>query len=511
MKYTHLFISALSALLFIAQAQAGTSEYAIEEAPGNGIIHPVESQMMAGETDGERFLSIRSDILPSATTTENPEPESVESSPLRWSYSRGVGKIPSVCESGYDKAGALCYEQCPSGYDTVAGVCWQQCPEGYKDIGAFCMKSLFSGTTKHSFMQNISTPSCPAGKNEEAGLCYEPCEGLTTGLGALCVGLFGGQEDQDTIRNQVAAEHARYPDNTSGIILEDDQIPQLKTDFAFTPIVCAIEESTDDLPLPGADEVATFGADYGLRQLTKGIGGAWFMPSVSNTVLFHFTADTTCEDNGTIATANLKMDASVTVPASTALFDPVLHNLAGADLGVASISVYELIPFRIYGIAGTTLGMEADIESTINRNLPPLDIDGKRYAHETALTITPSSDFWLALETSLRLPSFLNFLPDFLQLGVEFRTYLLELTLPYRMAEGVRESDEGTELFKEESLSGTLASGRGKFGPFFRLWGVKQELFPEHTQLEWDGFYEGERTFFENSTSTSLPDYLITE
>ncbi len=488
-------------LLFVtAQVWANTNNITVEENPDIGALFPVMGQVITGEADGERFISVANAIGDSFKAGTNPTFTKVAASFVEWSYNRGIGTIPDTCSTGYDAAGALCYEKCPSGYDAVAGVCWQQCPEGYSEGGAFCTQWKFWPETivKHSYMQNIQTKHCADGMVNEAGLCYTPCEDTFVGVGALCFGTFGGLADQQRIREQAEQQHADAVSQLGGggIVLTEGVAPKLKTDLSFTPIVCGIAntEGAFGLPLPGADELGGMAGNAAGDGIVGAIsdsiaknGSAWFVPSLSDTVLFDFTMDATCDDDGVVATAGLNFKPSVTVKASTKMFDSALHNLAGVDLGIMSISVYELVPFRVYGTVGTTIGVDATISSTIDRSLPPVIIDNKQHATSSTLAITPEQDLWLSSEAYLRITSIFSFIPDLLQLGAEFKLFILELDLPYRLEEGVRDSEGVVEVYKKESLESDLASGRGYVDTFLKIFGIKTNVFGDDADVSWEG------------------------
>src|SRR5262249_45340283 len=141
---------------------------------------------------------------------------------------RGVGTIPSECDRGQEKNGALCYPLCGAGYSGVGPVCWQQCPAGYHDDGATCRRDAEiisannsacpwydkcgptlargcstcpSGYTndgctcrrdvhifaKSSYGRGVgSSPRCAAGLETDAGLCYTPCPSGQRGVGPVC-------------------------------------------------------------------------------------------------------------------------------------------------------------------------------------------------------------------------------------------------------------------------------------------------------------------------------------
>jgi len=495
-KPTFLKLLFACVMLITSHAWASTGSVAVNENPDIGALFPILGQVITGEAEGEQFISVVNNIGESFKAGMNPTFTDVQSSFVEWSYSRGIGTIPNTCPAGYDAGGLLCYEQCPVGYDAVAGVCWQQCPEGYSEGGALCTdwKWLPETIAKDSFMQDIALMSCASGQVNEAGLCYNPCEETFVGVGALCFGTFGDATDQQRIREQAGEQHAAVL-NQGGVVLGDSQTPTLKTDLSFTPIVCGIANTDDAFGLlPGADEVGGLAVDASgdaiLGAISDGIssGSAWFNPSLSETVLLNFSMDATCVDDGVKATAGLNFKPSVTVKASTKMFDSALHNLAGVDLGVMSISVYELIPFRVYGSVGSTLGVDATISSTIDRSMSPLIIEGKQHANVSALKIIPEQDFWLSAEAYIRITSFFSFIPDMLQLGAEFKLLILELAMPYELEEGVRDNAGVAEVYKTESLKGDLSSGRGYVDTFLRVFGIETNAFGPEADVSWDGY-----------------------
>lgn len=56
------------------------------------------------------------------------------------SYGRGVGVVPTGCDSKQEYDAGLCYAKCRNGYNGVGPVCWQRCPNRFRDDGAFCAK-----------------------------------------------------------------------------------------------------------------------------------------------------------------------------------------------------------------------------------------------------------------------------------------------------------------------------------------------------------------------------------
>ena len=58
------------------------------------------------------------------------------------SYGRGAGKVPTECNPGEDKDGALCYPPCNPGFHGAGPVCWANC-DGRHDTGFQCEKRSY--------------------------------------------------------------------------------------------------------------------------------------------------------------------------------------------------------------------------------------------------------------------------------------------------------------------------------------------------------------------------------
>ena len=56
----------------------------------------------------------------------------------RKSYSRGLGKLPSICPQGKEKEVALCYPKCKNGFTGRGPLCLGSCPNGYKNLEVTC-------------------------------------------------------------------------------------------------------------------------------------------------------------------------------------------------------------------------------------------------------------------------------------------------------------------------------------------------------------------------------------
>ena len=60
---------------------------------------------------------------------------------FKGSYGRGAGK-PMVCQSDYERKGALCYPKCRDGYKSSALECEGVCPPGSKNTGLTCIQGI---------------------------------------------------------------------------------------------------------------------------------------------------------------------------------------------------------------------------------------------------------------------------------------------------------------------------------------------------------------------------------
>lgn len=495
--------------MFSFQAFAAVNQTTVDANEDAGALNPLDIQSVTGGEQGNKLLSFTANIGESIKGKVNEFIEPIGKPFHEWSYSRGVGKIPNACPAGYSEVAGLCAENCPSGYDSVAGVCWQQCPSGYSDGGALCTKWQWWPKTiaKKSWVQPRKAMQCKPGMQKEAGLCYEPCADTFVGAGPLCWGSFGGAADQARIRETADREEISALANAQGgIVVPEGLTPEIKTDLSFAPVVCSLDGlgPVNPVKLGGTGVDAAGGAIVdAISDSIKSDATAWFVPSLSDTVLFDFSADTKCEDDGVKLTAGLSFKPTVTVKASTKMFDSALHNLAGVDLGIMQISVYELIPFRIYGTVGTDIGTEVALASTIDRSQPPVIINGVQHANVTNLDVTPEMNVWLSVESYLRVTSILSFIPDLVQLGFEFKQWIMELEMPYSIEEGVRVTESGAETYKTESLNLVVESGNGYVDTFLKILGFDVDVFPEEADVNWSGVRE-EKLLMENSEVTSF-------
>jgi len=436
----------------------------------------------------------------------------VDSTFFSWSYSRGDGTLPTSCPQGFDAVLGVCTEVCPEGYTAATGGCWQNCPQGYTDMGVFCTDwRTWQSVGKEVFGQKITATGCADGLVDEAGLCYEPCDDGFTGVGPICFGDFNNSASFNALQTQVAAQHqaAIAKASTGGVVLPDGVAPELSATLMFAPVACKIDSITGSLgfipdPVTLLNDIVNDAIQNSMGDWANSVTStAWYVPSIGNTVLFDLSADAECDDNGQVAQAHLSIEPSITVQIQSRLFDTALHDLSGMDLGIMSVSVYELIPFRIYGTVGATMGVPTELTSVIDRSLPPLLINGQQYANKTALTVDPTLDLWLSSEAYLRVTSLLNFIPDLLQLGAEFKLDVLNVTMPYRKEEGLRTGATGYEIYREESLASDLSSGSGSFNAFLRILGIDTNAFGDAGNITWEG-YQRHDELMGNEQSTAI-------
>jgi hypothetical protein len=193
------------------------------------------------------------------------------------------------------------------------------------------------------------------------------------------------------------------------------------------------------------------------------------------------------------------------VQVQSSIFDTALHDLSGVDIGIMSLSIYELIPFRIYGSAGVTMSVPTELYSVIDSTQPALVIDGQRYANTTTLVVEPAMELWLSTEAYLRVPSFFSFIPDLLQLGVDFNLDVLNVKMPYIKEEGLRANAIGYETYREESLVSELSAGSGSVDSFLRILGVETTIFGDSGDITWEGYHRYDELISKaNSTDIAM-------
>jgi hypothetical protein len=488
-------LSLLFLLSLGGHASASTEAQQYTGDPDAGAIYPSTLNITSGETDGAQFVSAVTTIGESVASDRATKRIEVDNDAFTWSYNRGLGSVADAC---------------PSGYTAGLGGCWEDCPAGYSNMGTVC--------TSWSTMQTIGTEviaaSCPDGEVNEGGLCYEPCEEGFSGVGALCFGRFDGATTSNRIAAQANQQQAaRSTSNSGGILLSEDNAPDIRTTVLISTSMCEMESVAKTFGLmsdPVAwlqdtiNEEVNSALEPANTSLTIPTGTAWFAPSIESVVLFDLSMDITCEDNGTLSTAMLDIDPSISVQLDTRMFDNTLSNLSGVDIGILNLSIYELIPFRLYGAVGTTLSVPVHLYTELDRSLPALYLDNTQLASTTDIAVTPALDLWLSVDAYLRIPSFVDFIPDILQLGTEFYLTVLDEELSYMKSGSLRlSSGGGYEIHNAESLTSDFSAGSGYVDFYLRILGQDVDGFGDDVDLSWVG-YEQYDVFIDQESTTPV-------
>lgn len=446
----------------VSTAHALTGSAKTEKTP-----YPVQSNFLADKQElGTTSFSIRSDIGEAEGKNGSNNVVNPKLTPRYISYGRGIGKIPNK------------------------GQC-----------------------------------EAPATENDW-GLCYVPCKAGFTGVGPMCHGKFS----QDTVKSQLKAIQKALG---KGPIKGDK--PKFVTDVQFNNVLCS-KFSIDKVYKPGeapanfngttfAKIISIVGDTSGKAisgainkainsKINTALKDALVIPAAFEVVLFDFGAGAKCESDKikNSRTAQLNFDASVTVQADSRGFDEAIHAASGPLVsvpGVVNISVYELIPFRIYGDIGVTAGAKFNVKAEYlnnplqsiyketkvtvkNKKGQQITTTGKiQVANTTQFEVTPHIGVALGIDTYLRLPSIVSFLPDLLQLGVNFDLNVVNWSLPYIYKETLNK-DVSTDLIqssdKEQSLQSVLTSGDGSVKPFFKVFGIALNVFNKKHMKSWKGY-----------------------
>lgn len=413
---------------------------------------------------GGRFISQRANVFPK-TIQPTASGDVFTLASKKWTYTRGVGTVPNLCKAGYERAGLLC-----------------------KQIGA-------------SYFSKQIPMECPQGTENSNGLCYKPCADTFKGFGPFCTGNLANLKPEN-LEGELAKQHAAALKtfNKPGITFKETQIPRIKTDTAFGPVVCKLAPA-----FQVANKLLGKASDKIIGQIGDAIKGdadlsiknssgdkIWSVPSLNKFVAYDLSANPTCTEKGNKYVAKLDVDNSITVKASTKMFDSLFDNLGGVDLGIAKVSIYELIPFRVYGSTGVTLGTNFNVESTTFKDKPPFLINNVPHAHQTALKVTPSLNLWLGLDGYVRITSIISALPDVLQVGGDVDLDVVKWQLPYALREGVSYQSGSRKLIIDESLDSVFSAGNGRAKPFLKVFGQELKVFDGAATKTWEGHKESE-------------------
>lgn len=480
MKLVKIFMLLLLSSSVFATADSGLSDNNNKKMD---VMYPVTTSAIAGsDADGNRFVSLDGRVQRAAASTAGVYTRFSQA----WSYGRGVGTIPSQCADGYD--------------NKLLG-CFKPCPAGYNDIGLLCSQSKDSQPSNidpNVIAKQYQPKQCAEGLENDAGLCYKPCASKFKGIGPMCHGDLADL-DVSQVPSEVARQHqkAMAVAMQPGLLLKKNKAPRLKTNILFSPAFCAMAA-----PVKLAASAIEKLTNKGIGALSDKLGSSkikdhkgsviWVSPKLADFTVFDFSANADCSEDERFSKAKLAIDTSITLKVGTQMFDKALNNLGGVDIGVAKLSIYELIPFRIYGAVGSTMGAKANLNAQIDKT-DPVVVKGQKIADKTVLALDPYMNLWLSSEAYLRITSFTDALPDLFQVGAKFKLNIMDWSLPYRLEEGVKRGPELRTLYMKESLSSKLASGNGALRPFMKILGIEVNAFrKEHTKA-WKG-YEKEKS-----------------
>lgn len=470
---TYCAVSLFAAWSFSASALNTSASYQDTRALSHSS--PVATSTFSAQVEGGgRYLSQEVTISEKTTpATDNLVGEVFSLADRHWTYTRGVGTIPNICKEGYERVGLLC-----------------------KVEGA-------------SFFSKQIPMECAEGLVNSHGLCYKPCADKFSGFGPFCSGNLSDLKRED-LPVEVAKQHSEVLDrfNKPGISLKETQTPRIKTDLFFGPNICklapaaaasnALFDQFSDKLIGKIDKAIRGDADLDVKNSSGDT--LWSVPSLNEFVAYDLSVSPICKDEADKYVANLSVDNSVTVKVSTKMFDSLLDNLGGVDAGVAKVSIYELIPFRVYGSSGVTLGTNFNIESVVLKDKPQFMINGVAHAHQTALSVTPNINFWLGLDAYLRISSLFSFLPDLLQVGGNVDLNVISWQLPYRLKEGVTYDSGIAQLFIDESLDSNFSAGNGQAKPFLKVLGITIDAFKDSDTKKWVGHQENKNLLTRKGT-----------
>lgn len=444
-------------------ATSGAASAAIETIASENSVYPLDTTLVTNVNDlGQSNLSISTRVGQGKAVDANAQINDLK--PQYISYGRGVGKIPG--EKGCE---------------------------------------------------------APATENDW-GLCYVPCEADFKGVGPMCHGKF----DKEVIGKRLQEIQAKHG-SKSGFAGDK---PVFSTDIMFHKAMCTsfIPQGLIPAGAPLSSEIAGLTNLAGLLNMTnqgwakltglingkingaiqesaaKTLGNS-AIASALELVLFDFKFNANCDSDAAAntLTASVSLDTSVTINADTKIFDPVLHQVStmpgGAIPGVANVSIYELIPFRVYGTIAFTAGANTEFKAVYDNNnqvFSPAKVvfngataTGKtQVANNTQFSITPAIDLGLGLEAYLRIPSMVEAIPDILQLGANMNLNVFKWSLPFVLSEQLGNGGERpVVLSQEKSLRSILKAGDGNLKPFFRLFGKAINVFGDKANIKWEAFH----------------------
>lgn len=216
-----------------------------------------------------------------------------------------------------------------------------------------------------------------------------------------------------------------------------------------------------------------------------------------NIVNFSLTPKATCTDTATEKVAQFDINAGVTLKLDTRIFDPAIHAASGVTpVAGVDVSIYELIPFRIYGDIALTTGVNTSANLTYSNTDKVFSNSGAQIANSSSIAVTPAIDLGLGVDAYARVPSFVSFIPDILQIGINLDVNVIKFAMPLTFTETLKAEGEnrlGVIASKDNTAKYTFTSGDGSVKPFMNLFGIAIDAFNGYVKT-WKG-YEKSQTF----------------
>lgn len=210
-----------------------------------------------------------------------------------------------------------------------------------------------------------------------------------------------------------------------------------------------------------------------------------------NIVNFNLTPTATCTDTETEKVAQFDLNAGVTLKLDTRIFDPAIHAASGVTpVAGVDVSIYELVPFRIYGDIALTTGVTTRANLTYSNTNKVFSRSGAQIANKSSIAVTPAIDLGLGVDAYARIPSFVSFIPDILQVGINLDVNVMKFAMPLTFSETLKAEGEkrlGVIASKGNTAEYTFTSGDGSVKPFMNLFGIAVDAFNGYVKT-WEGY-----------------------
>lgn len=210
-----------------------------------------------------------------------------------------------------------------------------------------------------------------------------------------------------------------------------------------------------------------------------------------NIVNFNLTPTAKCTDTATEKVAQFDVNAGITLKLDTRIFDPAIHAASGVTpVAGVDVSIYELVPFRVYGDIALTTGVTTSANLTYSNTDKVFSNAGAQIANKSSIAVKPAIDLGLGVDAYARIPSFVSFLPDILQIGINLDVNVMKFAMPLTFSETLKAQGEnrvGVIASKDNTAEYTFTSGEGSFKPFMNLFGIAVDAFNGYVKT-WEGY-----------------------